>query len=49
MTTTTERTILKEVLELDEEHYEPEDVYEFSNGKKFKSTDKTDHGVYDGS
>lgn len=49
MTTTSERTILDEVLELDPDHYEPEDVYEFSNERNFKSTDKTDSGVYDGS
>ena len=28
---------------------EPEVVYEFSDGKKFKSTDATDSGIYDGS
>ena len=48
MTTTSEKPWLAEVLEVDKEHYEPEDVYEFSNGRKFKSTDKTDSGVYDG-
>ena len=39
---------LAEVLEYEEEdYYEPEDVYEFSNGRKFKSTDKSDHGFYE--
>ena len=45
---TSEKSILTEVLELDEEHFEPEDVYIFSNDRKFKSTDRTDHGIYDG-
>ena len=48
MTTTSERNILDIVLELDDDHYEPEDVYEFSNERKFKSTDRTDSGIYDG-
>jgi len=48
MTTTSERNILDIVLELDEAHYEPEVVYEFSNERKFKSTDRTDSGIYDG-
>ena len=48
MMTTSEKSILTEVLELDPEHFDPEDVYEFSNGKTFKSTDKTSSGVYDG-
>lgn len=46
--TTSQTDMLTEVLTVDKEHYEPEDVYEFSNDRKFKSTDKTDHGVYDG-
>jgi len=38
------------VLEADPDHYEPEEgVYEFSNGRKFESTDKSDSGIYDGS
>lgn len=45
---TSERNILDKVLELDPAHYDPEDVYEFSNERKFKSTDRTDSGVYDG-
>lgn len=49
MTTTSQTDILTEVLKVDKkEHYEPEVVYEFSDGKEFKSTDKTDHGIYDG-
>jgi hypothetical protein len=31
---------------LGEEANKPEAVYEFSNGREFKSTDKTDHGIY---
>ena len=46
---TSERSILQKILELDEEHYEPEDVYKFSNDRTFKSTDRTDSGVSDGS
>lgn len=44
--THTTRDILSEVLKEDEEHFEPEDVYEFSNGRKFKSTDKNNSGIY---
>jgi hypothetical protein len=47
--TTTEVPWLDIVLEADDEYYETEDVYEFSNGRTFESTDKTDSGVYDGS
>jgi len=43
----TQTTILAEVLEHEgEEHYKPENVYEFSNGRKFKSTDRAAAGVY---
>jgi len=48
MTTTSEKSWLAEVVELDPDHNKEEDVYEFSNQRKFKSTDKTDKGVYDG-
>ena len=48
MTTTSNKSILDEVLELEDNFYDPEDVYEFSNGRKFKSTDRTDSGIYDG-
>ena len=38
------------VLTHDPKHHVPdEDVYQFSNGRKFKTTDHTDSGVYDGS
>jgi len=39
---------LQEVLKSDPEHYLEDDAYEMSNGKKFKSTDKTNSGIYDG-
>ena len=39
---------LTEVTKVDKDHYGPEIVYEFSDGKKCKSTDKTDSGIYDG-
>jgi hypothetical protein len=35
-----------EVLKSDPDHYKEEDVYRFSNGRTFKSTDKTDSGIY---
>ena len=44
---TTEMNLLQLVLEQDPEHFEVEDVYEFSNGRKFKSTDRSDSGVYE--
>ena len=31
---------------LGEEVNKPETVYEFSDGREFKSTDKTNHGIY---
>ena len=40
-------TWLSIVLDNDKEHHEPEDVYVFGNGRKFKSSDKTDSGVYE--
>jgi hypothetical protein len=43
----TETNILTEVLKADPDHYKPEDVYEFSNGRTFKSTDNTDSGIYE--
>jgi len=48
MTTTSEKSWLSEVLEVDKDKDKPEDVYEFSNGRKFESTDASDHGIYDG-
>ena len=48
MTTTSETTMLTEVLKVEkDEFYKPEDVYEFSNDRKFKSTDRTDSGIYE--
>jgi len=35
-----------QVLENDDEHFDRDDVYEFSNGRKFKDTDKSDSGIY---
>lgn len=46
--TTSQASWLSQVTKADKDHYETEDAYEFSNGRTFKSTDKTDHGVYDG-
>ena len=47
--TTSEKTLLDIVLEADPDHYEPEVVYEFNDGqRKFKSTDRTSSGIYDG-
>lgn len=47
-TNTSETQILTEVLKVDKEHYATDPAYEFSNGKVFDSTDKTDHGIYEG-
>ena len=41
--------LLSEVLKIDPDHYEPEEVYRFSNGKKFLNTDKSNSGIYDDS
>lgn len=46
---TSERNFLDLVLRADPEHYEEEIAYEFSNGRRFKSSDKSDSGVYDNS
>lgn len=32
--------------QLGEEYNKPETVYQFSNGKDYKSTDKTNSGIY---
>jgi len=37
---------LSEVLEADPDHHKKDIVYEFSNGRKFESTDGSDSGVY---
>lgn len=47
-TNTSEVTWLSVVLQVEPDKYKEEDVYEFSNGRKFKSTDKTNSGIYDG-
>lgn len=48
MTTTTEKSWLTLVEEHDEDFNEPDkDVYKFSNGRGFESTDKTTSGVYE--
>ena len=47
--TFTERTWLSIVVEADPDHYLTDEVvYEFSNDRKFESTDDQDTGVYDG-
>jgi len=43
-----ERPWLEEVLRADKDHYKKDVVYEFTNDRKFESTDSTDEGVYDG-
>ena len=45
--TTTEIDMKSIVRTVDPEYDEPEVVYEFSNGREFKSTDRTDSGVYE--
>ncbi len=36
------------VVKTDKEHYEPDDCYEFSNDRKFKSTDgSSESGIYE--
>lgn len=49
MTSTTTKNWLDLVTKADKDHYKPEVVYKWSNGKKHKSTDKTSSGIYDGS
>ena len=39
--------ILSEVLKADKHHYETDVAYEFSNGRKFESSDKSDSGIYE--
>jgi len=39
--------ILSEVLKADKYHYETDTAYEFSNGRKFESSDKSDSGIYE--
>jgi hypothetical protein len=34
------------ILEHDKKHYEDDDAYEFSNGRKMKSTDRYETGIY---
>jgi len=42
----TEFNWLDLVVEQDDEFYEREIVYEFSNGREFQNSDKDDTGVY---
>jgi hypothetical protein len=44
--TTSETDLLSEVVKADTEHYENDVAYEFSNGRKFESSDKSDSGIY---
>jgi len=37
---------LNEVLENDDEFYETEDVYVFSNDRRFKNSDRGGNGIY---
>lgn len=39
--------ILSLVVEVDKDHYKPDIVYEFSNGRKFESTDRATSGIYE--
>jgi len=39
--------LLTLVLEEDDEHYKAEDVYLWSNGRKFKNTDNSGGGPYE--
>lgn len=43
----TEISFLTLVLGVDPDHYKPDVVYEFSNGEKKVSTDRTDSGIYE--
>ena len=47
MTTTSQTTMLAEVLKADPDHYKPEDAYKFSNERTFKSTDSGTTGIYE--
>lgn len=39
-------SFLSEVTRYHPDRYQPEQVYKFSNGRAFLSTDRTDHGFY---
>ena len=39
--------MLSEVLKADKDHYETDIAYEFSNGRKFESSDKSSSGIYE--
>lgn len=45
--TTREYSYAAMVLATDPDHYKPDVAYEFSNGRKFESTDGTDSGIYE--
>jgi hypothetical protein len=44
--TFTNTDALSIVLAADDEHYQPDVCYEFSNQRKFLSTDKSTSGIY---
>ena len=49
MTTTSDKSWLDEVVENEPDYYEDPYVYEFNQERrKFKSTDRTDSGIYAG-
>ena len=48
MTTSSDTTIKTEVDKIEKDRYKSQVVYEFSNGRKFEDSDKSDSGVYDG-
>lgn len=49
MTETSESDLLAEVTKIEKgDHYKKDTVYEFSNGRKFESTNDQDTGIYDG-
>jgi len=42
-------TLLRRVVERNKDQYKDDVAYEFSNGRKFDSSDRYDTGIYDGS
>lgn len=44
---TREYSFLAMVVESDKDHYKPDVAYEFSNSRKFESTDGTESGIYE--
>lgn len=41
-----QHSLLGLVVEMDPDHYKRDDAYEFSNKRKFESTDDTQSGIY---